>query len=100
MHEILPGVWHWTSHHENIGQPVHTLFLPLVGGGVLIDPRVPAAGLDALRELGEPSNALLTNRHHYRHSGRYREAFGTAVHCHAAGMHEFTRGEEVEPFAH
>ena len=47
MHEILPGVWHWTSHHENIGQPVHTLFLPLVGGGVLIDPRVPDAGLDA-----------------------------------------------------
>jgi len=100
MHEILPGVWHWVSHHENIGQPVDTLFLPLVGGGVLIDPRVPDAGLDAVRDLGEPSNALLTNRHHYRHSARYREAFGTTVHCHSAGMHEFTRGEEVEPFEH
>ena len=101
MNEILPGVWHWTSRHENLGgHPVHSFFLPLVGGGVLIDPRVPDEGMDAVRELGEPSNALLTNRHHYRHSGRFREAFGTTVRRHSAGMHEFTHGEEVEPFDH
>lgn len=100
MQEILPGIWHWTSLHENIGQPVHSCFMPNVGGGVLFDPRLPDRGLDAIRELGEPANVLLTNRHHYRHSGRFREAFGTAVYCHSAGMHEFTEGEVVEPFEH
>jgi hypothetical protein len=100
MQEILPGVWHWTSQHEKIGVPVHSCFLPNVGGGVLVDPQVPDAGLEAISDRGEPAVALLTNRHHYRHSGRFREAFGTTVYCHEAGMHEFTHGEEVEPFTH
>lgn len=100
MQEILPGVWHWTSMHETIGQPVHSSFLPNVGGGVLIDPRLPDGGVDAIRDLGEPAVALLTNRHHYRHAGEFRAAFGTEIHCHGEGMHEFTRGEEVEAFEH
>jgi len=100
MQEILPGVWHWTSLHENFDQLVHSYFMPNVGGGVLIDPRLPGGGLEAVRELGEPANALLTNRHHYRHAGHFREAFGTTVHCHSAGMHEFSEGEEVEPYEH
>lgn len=100
MREILPGVWHWASHHEKIGQPVHSCFMPNVGGGVLVDPRLPEGGLDAIRELGEPANVLLTNRHHYRHSGGFRAEFDTLVHCHSAGMHEFTVEEEVEPFEH
>lgn len=100
MNEILPGVWHWTTTHEKWGIPIHSCFFPDVSGGVLIDPRVPEEGLSWFREHGEPAHAILTNRHHYRHSGRFREAFGTAVHCHSAGMHEFTRGEEVEPFEH
>lgn len=100
MQEVMPGVWHWTSLHENIGQPVHSSFLPHVGGGVLIDPRLPDGGVDAIRDLGEPAVALLTNRHHYRHSGEFRAAFGTEVYCHREGMHEFTQGEEVEPYEH
>jgi hypothetical protein len=100
MHEILPGVWHWMTVHENWGIPVHSCFLPDVGGGVLIDPRVPEQGLEWFRAHGEPAHAILTNRHHYRHCGTFREAFGTTIHCHSAGMHEFTRGEEVEVYEH
>jgi hypothetical protein len=100
MHEILPGVWHWTTIHENWGIPIYSCFFPDVGGGVLIDPRVPEEGLDWFRERAEPTHAILTNRHHYRHSGKFRDAFATTIHCHSAGMHEFTRGEEVEPFEH
>lgn len=96
MNEILPGVLHWTTHHEKIGSPVHSAFL--VDEGVLIDPRVPEAGIEAVGEAGTPREILLTNRHHYRHSGRFREAFGIPVRCHRAGMHEFDAGEEVEPF--
>lgn len=100
MHEILPGVWHWTTVHENLGIPIHSCFFSDVGGGVLIDPRMPAEGKDWFRSHGEPAHSILTNRHHYRHSGKFREAFGTTIHCHSAGMHEFTRGEEVEPYEH
>ncbi|HEY7530627.1 MAG TPA: hypothetical protein VIC56_08135 [Gemmatimonadota bacterium] len=96
MNEILPGVFHWSVLHEKIGIPVHSCFLR--AAGVLIDPMVPAGGLDALERHGTPRHALLTNRHHYRHSGRFAERFGVEVRCHRAGLHEFTRGERVEPF--
>lgn len=100
MREILAGVWHWTTVHEKWGFPVHSTWFPYVGGGVVIDPRVPDEGLEWFRERGAPAHAILTNRHHYRHAGMFRAEFGTVVHCHSAGMHEFTRGEEVEPFEH
>lgn len=100
MQEIRPGVWHWSTVHDKWGITIHSHFLPDLGGGILIDPRVPAAGLEWFDTVGKPQHAILTNRHHYRDAGRFREAFGTTVHCHAAGMHEFSGGEEVEPFEH
>lgn len=100
MQEIQPGVWHWSTVHEKWGITIHSHFLPDLDGGVLIDPRVPAEGLEWFGTHGKPAHAILTNRHHYRDSDRFREAFGTTVHCHSAGMHEFTRGEEVESFDH
>lgn len=100
MKEILPGVWHWTTIHESWDLPIQSCFFPTVDGGVLIDPRVPEEGLEWFRSHGEPAHAILTNRHHYRHSGVFREAFGTTIRCHSAGMHEFTRGEEVESYEH
>lgn len=100
MNEIQPGVWHWSTVHDKWGITIHSLFLPEPGGGVVIDPRIPAEGLEWFGSHGEPAHAILTNRHHYRDAGRLREAFGTTVHCHAAGMHEFTGGQEVESFEH
>lgn len=98
MDEILEGVFHWTTHHEGIGAPVHSYWLQDAEGGVLVDPRVPEEGIGWFRERGAPHDILLTNRHHYRHSGQFARAFGSMVHAHAAGMHEFTKGEKVEPF--
>ncbi|MGH7587856.1 MAG: hypothetical protein ACRELU_04620 [Gemmatimonadota bacterium] len=98
MDEILPGVFHWTTHHEGIGARVHSFCLEDADGGVLVDPRVPEEGMDWFRDRGIPHDILLTNRHHHRHSGQFAEAFGSRVHGHAAGMHEFTKGEKVEPF--
>lgn len=99
MEEILPGIYHWTTFHEGIGQPVHSYLLAGDAPAVLIDPRVPDEGLEWFSTL-PPSHAFLTNRHHYRHSGRFREAFGLTVRCHRAGLHEFVQGEEVVPFDH
>ena len=98
VEEILPGVFHWTAVHEKIRIPVHSYYL--AGPRGLIDPMLPAEGIEWFREQGPPREILLTNRHHYRHSGRFAPAFGTAVRCHRAGLHEFKRGENVEPFEH
>ncbi|HEX5513009.1 MAG TPA: hypothetical protein VFY81_01305 [Gammaproteobacteria bacterium] len=99
MREILPGVHHWTTLHEGIGQRVHSYYLSATEPAVLIDPRVPAQGLEAFR-AAPPRHAYLTNRHHYRHSDRFAAAFGTEIWCHTAGLHEFSRGEKVTAFQH
>lgn len=96
MNEILPGVLHWTKHHQGIDFPVSSYFL--VEEGVLIDPMEPEEGADSLREHGEPKHILLSNRHHYRESGTLAEAFGATVHASRPGMHEFGDGQAVEPF--
>lgn len=98
MREILPGLFHWTKIHERIRIRVHSYYLR--EPGVLIDPTLPRGALAWFEEHGPPREILLTNRHHYRHSGRFADAYGCVVRCHRAGLHEFTRGERVEPFDH
>ncbi len=95
MLEILPGVWQWTALHERIRLEVSSYRL---ADGTLIDPMLPTDGVAWFAEHGPPGAILLTNRHHYRHSGDFVAAFGCSVHCHRAGLHEFTHGEVVEPF--
>jgi hypothetical protein len=97
MDELLPGVFHWTAYHEGIRQDVHSYFL--AGPRALIDPLAPAEGLGWFEGERRPERILLTNRHHYRHSDRFVEAFGCPVLCHEAGLHEFADGPEVEGFA-
>lgn len=96
MEEILPGIHHWTALHPKIGIEVSSYCL--LDERVLIDPLLPAEGLDWFREHGAPREIYLTNRHHYRHSGEIAAAFGATVRCHRAGLHEFTHGEAVTPF--
>lgn len=96
MREILPGLFHWTAVHPKIHIEVSSYYLP--ESGVLLDPLVPAEGLDWFRTHGEPRHVFLTNRHHYRHSGRFEEAFGCTVWCNREGLHEFTRGEKIRGF--
>ena len=96
MEEIAPRLWHWAAVHPKIKIPVHSYYLETER--VVIDPIVPDDGLDWFAEHGPPTDALLTNRHHYRSSGDLVERFGVTVRCIRAGMHEFTDGEPVEPF--
>jgi hypothetical protein len=96
VREILPGVWHWITTHERWGIEISSYYLGTER--VVIDPRVPAEGLDWFEEHGPPGAALLTNRHHYRDSGRFAERFGTRVLCNRLGAQEFRHGEPVEFF--
>jgi hypothetical protein len=98
VREIVPGVVHWKARHERIHAEVSSYML--VREGVVLDPMPPAEGFVALAErYGEPRAVILTNRHHYRHAAQVELLFDATVHCHEAGMHAFTRGERVVPFA-
>lgn len=96
MNEVLPGVLHWTTFHKGIGMPVHSHFD--VAAAALIDPRVPEDGVETVARYGRPERILLSNRHHLRHSERFAEAFGCAIRCHEAGLHEFGEGTDVQGF--
>ena len=95
MKEILPGIFHWTVQHPKIGVEVSSYYL--ADEAVLIDPLVPAEGLDWFGK--PPAHVLLTNRHHYRDSARFEERFDCPVWCVESGMHEFTHGEKMRSFA-
>lgn len=103
MREIIQGVFHWTAFHEGIKSQVSSYYL--AGPRVVIDPLLPADGfrpggdpVEWLAEHGPPSAILLTNRHHYRHSGRLVEEFEIPVRASRPGMHEFSAEQRVEPF--
>jgi len=100
MQEILPGVFHWVTFHEGIKYDIDSYYIEATDPAVLIDPRVPADELEWFERHKAPEHVLLTNRHHYRHSDRFEEAFGTKVWCHAEGLHEFTEAEQVEAYQH
>jgi hypothetical protein len=96
VREVAPGIWHWVELHPRIKIPVSSYYLP--AERVVIDPLAPSDGLDFFDEHGQPTDVLLTNRHHYRSSGEFARRFGATVRCVREGMHEFTHGEQVEPF--
>lgn len=100
MDEIAPGVFHWTAFHRGIRSRVSSYY---VGEpAVLIDPLLPDEEGGELVEWlsghGPPRAILLTNRHHYRHSGRLAEEFEIPVLASRPGMHNFTADQGVEPF--
>jgi hypothetical protein len=94
MKEILPGVHHWTARHPKIHIDVSSYYL--AEEKVLIDPLLPAEGLDPFARGVD--HIFLTNRHHYRQSDAFVRRFGCTVWCSAPGMHEFTHGEKVTAF--
>jgi hypothetical protein len=96
MEEIAPGIYHWTSYRDTIKQDVHSYYVP--EAAALIDPMEPDEGLDWFAGRETPERILLTNRHHYRHSGRFADRFGSNVLCHKAGLHEFEGGPAVKGF--
>jgi hypothetical protein len=98
VREILPGLYHWSAIHPNIKVAVSSYWLD--ESGVLIDPLIPEEeGIGWFGRRGTlPTAILLSNRHHYRHSGELSKEYGCPVFCNRAGLHEFTHGEQVVGF--
>jgi|SRR4051794_833900 glyoxylase-like metal-dependent hydrolase (beta-lactamase superfamily II) len=96
MDEILPGVWHWTTEHPSIHQPVSSYYLE--DAGALVDPLLPDGGADAFGDWAI-QRIVLTCRHHRRHAPELRDRFGATVLVPRNGLHEFEGGPlEVEPY--
>jgi hypothetical protein len=87
-------VLHWTVVHPKIKVEVSSYYL--AQERVLIDPLVPAAGLDAFERA--PEHIYLTNRHHDRDSKKFVERFGCDVWCVRQGVHEFDPGRSIRAF--
>ena len=96
MVEIAPGLWHWTARRESIGAEVSSYYLE--SEHVVIDPMIPAEGLDWFETHGAPEHAILTNRHHDRDAWRLHVAAGVTVHCIRNGLHELEGRGPVEAF--
>jgi hypothetical protein len=97
MREIGPGIHHWKARHPKIGIEVSSYYLE--PPATLTDPLEPAEGIEWFESGTKPERVVLTNRHHYRHSDRFADAFGCRVLCNEHGLHEFEDGPEVEGFA-
>lgn len=96
MDEIAPGLWHWTARNDHISKDVSSYYLR--GERVLLDPMIPAQGLEWFEEHGRPEHILLSNRHHDRDAWRLRDAFGCTVHCVRNGLHELEGRGPAEAF--
>jgi hypothetical protein len=94
IHELLPGVLHWTARHPNTGIDAGSHYL--VEEGVLIDPIAPSEGVDWFdgRDVAE---ILLTNRHHTRSSFELQDRLGATVRAPRTGMHDLP-AERVRPY--
>ena len=57
MNEIAPGLWHWTAQHHHISWEVSSYYL--LSERVLIDPMIPAEGLDWFERNGAAEHVLL-----------------------------------------
>ncbi|MHB1567693.1 MAG: hypothetical protein ACYCXW_02550 [Solirubrobacteraceae bacterium] len=98
MHELAPGLWHWTARHPHHGHEVSSYYL--LAERVAIDPLLPAEGIAWFEQHEAPvEHVLMTNRHHDRDAWKLHEAFGCEVHCVVNGVHELTGRGPVIPFA-
>ena len=93
IHEILPGIFHWTAVHPAIQIEVSCHYIE--PARMLLDPLVPEEGVEWFERRGPPLHILLTNRLHSRHSVRFVEAFGCDVWCNEAGLDQFGPEGEV-----
>lgn len=103
MHEVLPGVWHWTAEHPRIHVDVSSYYLET--GRAVLDPLLSGDGLD------RPIDAvILTNRLHGRDTEQIVNDHGARVRSPRPGLQQFEGrpytvegydwGDEILPGVH
>jgi hypothetical protein len=90
MHEIAPGIRHWTAPHPKLGIEVSSYWLPDLR--VLLDPLAVPDEVDGIGAI------VLSNRHHKRDMLAAHERFGAPIRAPRIGMHDFDEDDPVEPY--
>jgi len=90
MHELAPGIWHWTAPHPNIGVEVSSYWIPELR--LLLDP------LAVPDEVEDVDCILLSCRHHVRDSLEAAERFDATVQAPRTGMHDFGDDSPIQPY--
>jgi hypothetical protein len=90
MHEIAPGIVHWTANHPKHGLEVSSYWLPDLR--VLLDP------LEVPEDVDRVDLIVLSNRHHDRGMLAAHERFGAPIRAPRVGMAEFEDGDPVDPY--
>jgi hypothetical protein len=90
MHEIAPGIVHWTANHPKHGLEVSSYWLPDLK--VLLDPLEVPAEVDGVDLI------VLSNRHHDRGMLAAHERFGAPIRAPRVGMHDLEDGDPVDPY--
>ena len=90
MHELAPGIWHWTAPHPNIGVEVSSYWIPELR--LLLDP------LAVPDEVGDVDCILLSCRHHVRDSLEAAERFDATIQAPRTGMHDFEDGTPIQAY--
>lgn len=96
MHEIFPGVFHWTAFHEPIRTEVSSYYVQ--PAGILIDPKLPEEGLDALPDT--PQQIVLTTGLHDRDAPRIAEQLGIPIRVSREAAERLGGRLEVELYGH
>lgn len=96
MQGVFDGVFHWKAKHPKLGIEVDCHFV--AGSGTVIDPLLPAEGIEWFDEH-RPERIVLSTRHHLRHAPELAERFDCPILCHESGLYEFEGGPAVEGFA-
>jgi hypothetical protein len=97
MHEIVPGIRHWTVFHENVGAPVSSYYVE--SAGVLIDPKVPDEGLEAFDGFDvRPQQVVLTSGNHTRDAAAFAEAFGCVIRASPEGAERIGGALDTKPY--
>lgn len=84
LHEVVPGLLHWTVHDDRIDHRSDAHAVEEGGRTVLIDP-LPLAD-EALERLGKVEAICLTGSCHQRSAWRYRRHFGAKVYAPAGAQ--------------
>lgn len=79
----MPGLWAWSTLHEEWKVDFSSCAWKAEGSVVLVDPmRLDEANLAKLELVGKPSAILLTNQNHERDADWYRTRYSIKIHVH------------------
>jgi hypothetical protein len=99
MEEIVPGIYHWTAIHPDIGIRVSSYYVE--PAGIVVDPLEPEDGMGFFDGLDlAPQQVVLTSGLHWRQSDRFADRYDATVRVVAEGIERWGEDSDrqAEPF--